>query len=65
MIAKQLNATRQAISDRLGVMERFKRLENGFHMSQTNDKWENCVIMLLLRHDRKGFLHRVVAGVEK
>ena len=68
MMAEQLNVTRQAISDRLRAMGKIQKVGKWVPHELNErqmEKRKTVCEMLLLRHERKGFLHRVVTGDEK
>lgn len=68
MMAEQLNVTRQAISDRLRAMGKIQKIGKWVPHELNErqmEKRKTVCEMLLLRHERKAFLHRVVTGDEK
>lgn len=63
-LAKALNMTRQGISK----WKKFRRKENWYRIGWLRDKWQNrkaTFEILLLLHERKTFLHKIVTGDRK
>ena len=67
-MAEQLNVTQQAISDRLRAMGKIQKSGKWVPHDLTEAQRERRKVtseMLLARHDRKSFLHRIITGDEK
>lgn len=68
MMADQLNSSQQSISDRLRAMGKIQKSGKWVPHELTEAQRERRKVtceMLLARHGRKSFLHRIVTGDEK
>lgn len=68
MLAEQLNVSRVAISKRLKAMQKIQKVGKWVPHELNERQMENRKVtceMLLRRHERKSFLHRIVTGDEK